>query len=160
MATGNAVKMDMHITDTGLIKDGKRYKVTEVYTVVYDEETGKELQAVRWGEELKAEHARAKYTALSPEGAFAWGYNKSNGNLFFVDIKNNEVKPAPSFMQYAIGLNSRFALTNYNAMVMEVEDTQTNQAWRWRPLAYNRTLDPATVYNLSANQGNWFKEVE
>lgn len=60
-------------------------------------------------------------------------------------------------MQFAIGLNSKFALTNYNAMRMSVKNNQTKQTWEWRALSNNGTRDPAIVYNVFANNGDWFK---
>lgn len=159
IAKGEAEKTDLHITDTGMIKDGKRYKVTEVFTVVYDEKTGKKLQSARWGENLKPQHARADETAISPEGDVSWGANMSAG-VFKMDVTANREVPTSSPMQFAIGLNSRFALVNKHMTRMRVLDSKTKQAWDWEPLGYSRTLDPAIVYNLSANHGNWFKEVE
>ncbi|PQJ69808.1 Tricorn protease N-terminal domain-containing protein [Vibrio jasicida] len=157
IAKGEAEKTDLHITDTGMIKDGKRYKVTEVFTVVYDEKTGEKLQSARWGENLKPQDARADVTAISPEGDVSWGANMSAG-VFKMDVTANREVPTSSPMQFAIGLNSRFALVNKHMTRMRVLDSKTKQAWDWDPLAYSRTLDPAIVYNLSANQGNWFKE--
>ncbi|ABU74100.1 hypothetical protein [Vibrio campbellii] len=157
--TGQVEKTDIHISQTGLIKDGKRYKVTSVYTVVYDENTGEKLQSVRWGEGLKSWQSNADYTSISPEGTVSWGSNRSYGN-FSVDITSNTVKPAIGAMQFAIGLNSKFALTNYNAMRMTVKNNQTKQSWKWRALSNNGTRDPAIVYNVSANNGDWFKEAK
>ncbi|HHF2860032.1 TPA: hypothetical protein ACPJZ5_000441 [Vibrio diabolicus] len=159
IAKGEAEKTDLHITDTGMIKDGKRYKVTEVFTVVYDEKTGKKLQSARWGENLKPQDARADVTAISPEGNVSWGANMSAG-VFKMDVTANREVPTSSPMQFAIGLNSRFALVNKHMTRMRVLDSKTKQAWDWVPIGYSRTLDPAIVYNLSANHGNWFKEAE
>lgn len=159
IAKGEAEKTDLHITDTGMIKDGKRYKVTEVFTVVYDEKTGKKLQSARWGENLKPQDARADVTAISPEDNVSWGANMSAG-VFKMDVTANREVPTSSPMQFAIGLNSRFALVNKHMTRMRVLDSKTKQAWDWVPIGYSRTLDPAIVYNLSANHGNWFKEAE
>ncbi len=159
IAKGEAEKTDLHITDTGIIKDGKRYKVTEVFTVVYDEKTGKKLQSARWGGNLKPLHARADVTAISPEGDVSWGANMSAG-VFKMDVTTNREVPTSPPMQFAIGLNSRFALVNKHMTRMRVLDSKTKQAWDWEPLGYSRTLDPAIVYNLSVNHGNWFKEAK
>ncbi|NAW80691.1 hypothetical protein CAG69_01225, partial [Vibrio sp. V43_P6S15P86] len=91
IAKGEAEKTDLHITDTGMIKDGRRYKVTDVFTVVYDEKTGKKLQSARWGENLKPQDARADVTAISPEGDVSWGANMSAGVFKMDVIANREV---------------------------------------------------------------------
>ncbi|MGR3962757.1 hypothetical protein [Vibrio lentus] len=159
LAKGEAEKTDLHITDTGIIKGGKRYKVTEVFTVVYDEHTGKKLQSARWGENLKPQDTRADVTAISPEGDVSWGANMRVG-VFKMDVTANREVPTSPPMQFAIGLNSRFALVNKHMTRMRVLDSKTKQAWDWVPIGYSRTLDPAIVYNLSANHGNWFKEAK
>ncbi|MGF1696310.1 hypothetical protein L4C54_11620 [Vibrio lamellibrachiae] len=157
--TREITQMDFPLSDTGLILNDRRYLVSEFGVAVYDLESGEEIQSVLWGEHLKIDRARAEHKAISPEGDFAWGTN-IYGKLFYVDIENNEVKPAPYSMPYLIGQNSRFGNENRHATVMSVRDYENKLAWDWRPLGHNRTLDPITLYNADANDGLWFKEVE
>ncbi|ELA3109421.1 hypothetical protein RFM33_000001, partial [Vibrio vulnificus] len=152
-------KTDLHISGTGFIRDGLIYNVGNAGALIKDEKTYKTLKLVQWGEKLPAERGKAHYTAISPEGDIVWAANRNYHNVFVVDLDKGKQIERDGAMQYAIGLNNRFSLTNYNAMLMSVQNNQTKQAWSWSPLGYSRTRDPAIVYNLSANQGDWFKEV-
>ncbi|MGD1454055.1 YncE family protein [Vibrio harveyi] len=160
LAKGEAEKTDLYISDTGFIKDGKRYQVNDYAALVYDAKTNKKEKIVYWDKELATNKSKAHYKAISPEGDIVWAANRNYHNVFVVDLANGKQIERDGAMQYAIGLNNRFSLTNYNAMLMSVQNNLTKQAWSWSPLGYSRTRDPAIVYNLSANQGNWFKEGE
>ncbi|MGY6404350.1 hypothetical protein [Vibrio parahaemolyticus] len=158
IAKGEAEKTDLYISDTGFIKDGKRYQVNDYAALVYDANTNKKEKIVYWDKELATNKSKAHYKAISPEGDIVWAANRDYHNVFVVDLEKGKQIERDGAMQYAIGLNNRFSLTNYNAMLMSVQNNQTKKAWSWSPLGYSRTIDPAIVYNLSANQGNWFKE--
>ncbi|MEH0770183.1 hypothetical protein [Vibrio alginolyticus] len=159
IAKGEAEKTDLHISGTGFIRDGLIYSVTNGAALIEDEKTYETTKVVQWGKRLPVKKAKAHFTAISPEGDIVWAANRNYHNVFVVDLAKGKQIDRDGAMQYAIGLNNRFSLTNYNAMLMSVQNNQTKQAWSWSPLGYSRTLDPAIVYNLSANQGNWFKEV-
>ncbi|ELH3004992.1 hypothetical protein DC365_08665 [Vibrio vulnificus] len=158
IAKGEAEKTDLYISDTGFIKNGKRYQVNDYAALVYDANTNKKEKIVYWDKELATNKSKAHYKAISPEGDIVWAANRDYHNVFVVDLEKGKQIERDGAMQYAIGLNNRFSLTNYNAMLMSVQNNQTKKAWSWSPLGYSRTIDPAIVYNLSANQGNWFKE--
>ncbi|MHC0046408.1 YncE family protein [Vibrio campbellii] len=158
IAKCEAEKTDLQIFGTGFIKGGLIYEVGDVGAGIIDEKTHELVKLVQWGKKLPVNKAKAHYTAISPEGDIVWAANRNYHNVFVVDLANGQQIERDGAMQYAIGLNNRFSLTNYNAMLMSVQNNQTKQAWSWSPLGYSRTIDPAIVYNLSANQGNWFKE--
>ncbi|MCY9844546.1 hypothetical protein [Vibrio caribbeanicus] len=152
--TGDVEKTTKKISGTGFIKDGLIYDVGTVGTGIVDEKTGEMLKLVNWGTTVA--QAKTEYQAISPEGDKVWAAGIRNA--FYVDLKEGVVKPREGAMQFAIGLNSKFALTNYNAMRMSVKNNQTKQTWEWRALSNNGTRDPAIVYNVFANNGDWFKE--
>lgn len=158
IAKGEAEKTDLQIFGTGFIKDGLIYEVGDVGAGVIDEKTHELVKLVQWGKDLPIKRATVHYKAISPEGDIVWAANRNYHDVFVVDLAKGKKIERDGAMQYAIGLNNRFSLTNYNAMLMSVQNNQTKQAWSWSPLGYGRTLDPAIVYNLSANQGNWLKE--
>ncbi|HHF3069625.1 TPA: hypothetical protein ACPJ1I_001639 [Vibrio diabolicus] len=155
-----AEKTDLHISGTGIIKDGLIYNVGTVGASVKNEKNGEVIRQVSWGKNYPITRKRAHYQSISPEGDIVWVANRNYHNVFVVDLANGKQIERDGAMQYAIGQNNRFSLTNYNAMLMAVQNNQTKQAWSWSPFGYGRTRDPAIVYNLSANQGNWFKEGE
>ncbi|MFH4528509.1 hypothetical protein [Vibrio diabolicus] len=160
IAKSEAEKTDLHISGTGIIKDGLIYNVGTVGASVKNEKNGEVIRQVSWGKNYPITRKRAHYQSISPEGDIVWVANRNYHNVFVVDLANGKQIERDGAMQYAIGQNNRFSLTNYNAMLMAVHNNQTKQAWSWSPLGYGRTRDPAIVYNLSANQGNWFKEAE
>ncbi|MCC4222425.1 hypothetical protein [Vibrio campbellii] len=154
--TGKVEKSTTSISGTGFIRDGLIYDVGTVGTGIVDEKTGERLKLVNWGTTVA--QAKTKYQAISPEGDKVWAAGIRNA--FYVDLKEGVVKPREGAMQFAIGLNSKFALTNYNAMRMSVKNNQTKQTWEWQALSNNGTRDPAIVYNVTANNGDWFKETK
>ncbi|AUI87804.1 Tricorn protease N-terminal domain-containing protein [Vibrio azureus] len=154
--SGKVEKTNTKIPVTGFIRDGLIYYVGTVGVGIDNEETGESLKLVNWGKDLPINRAKTKYQAISPEGDKVWA--SGSGNVFYVDFKQGQVKPREGAMQYAIGLNSRYSLTNYNVMHMSVQKNDTKQTWEWQALRNSGTRDPAIVYNISANKGNWFKE--
>ena len=156
--TGKVEKTDISISGTGLIKDGLIYHVGTVGASIRKEKSNKVLTQVHWGNDLPLAAVKATYQAISPEGDKVWAAGIRNA--FYVDLKEGVEKPREGAMQFAIGLNSKFALTNYNAMRMTVKNNLTKQSWKWRPLSYNGTRNPAIVYNVFANNGDWFKETK
>ncbi|WP_157617626.1 hypothetical protein [Vibrio mexicanus] len=70
------------------------------------------------------------------------------------------VEVTNSYMPYILGVEGRFATGVRHAMVMDVRDNKTKQAWKWRPLGMNRSLEQSSLYNAFANMGLWFKEGE
>jgi hypothetical protein len=156
--TGQVEKTDISISGVGLIKDGLLYHVGTVGSSIREEKTNKVLTQVQWGDNLPLSAVKTIYQAISPEGDKTWA--AGSRNAFYVDLKEGVEKPREGGMQYAIGLNSKYALTNYNAMHMTVKNNQTKQSWKWRALSNNGTRNPAIVYNVSANHGDWFKETK
>ncbi|WP_234493945.1 hypothetical protein [Vibrio maritimus] len=157
--TNKSEKVDVYISDTGVIRNGKRYVVSEFASSVYDESTGVEIQSVLWGDGLPIDRARGEKLSLSPEGKFAWG-NNIYGNLFFVDIAENRIENSPYPMPYLVGLDAVYGLGLQHVNVMKVRNHDKKTVWQWRPLAGNRTITPATLYNVYANNGRWFEESE
>ncbi|WP_299142668.1 hypothetical protein [uncultured Vibrio sp.] len=158
--TGQVEKTDIYISQTGFIKGGIRYQVNDYGVVTYDEKTNERLKVTSWVKDQKLEHAYADFSAISPKGDIAWAANKNYHNVYVIDIKEGKEAVREGAMQFAIGLNSKYALTNYNAMRMSVKNNQTKQTWEWRALSNNGTRDPAIVYNVTANNGDWFKEAK
>ncbi len=114
-----------------------------------------------WGEGLSDRDAAAEYgyTSITPDAKYAWGSNLYRYK-FYVDVQHNQVKDTKFSMPFIAGVNGRFGDENKHAMVMEVRDYQTHQAWSWRPLGHNRTLEFKSLYNAFANNGLWFKEAK
>ncbi len=159
VATHKKTKTDIYISDTGIIYDGIRYVVSVYGVASYKEASGEMLTGVMWGEDLSDRDAAAEYgyTSITPDGKYVWGSNLY-GYKFYVDVKENKVKSTSFGMPFIAGVNGRFGDENRHAMVMEVRDYKTHQAWSWRPLGHNRTLEFKSLYNAFANNGLWFKE--
>ncbi len=154
--THEKTKVDFYLSDTGVIIKGVMYVLAEGGLKRYIEATGEELPLITWADGLKAEDALTDYRSLTPNAKYAWASNRHN--KFYVDVENKLAKRATREMPYIIGVDGRFGDANKHAMVMEVRDYKTHQAWSWRPLGHNRTLELKTLYNGLANNGLWFKD--
>lgn len=153
--THEKTSVDTVINDTGIILGGKRTVVNAGGVRVVDESTDEKLELLVWHEGLTFEEANSEFRSLSPEGNYAWAASKKH--RFFVDIEKGVVEVNQNYMPYILGVEGRFATGVRHAMVMDVRDNETKQAWKWRPLGMNRSLEQSSLYNAFANDGLWFK---
>ncbi|MCK6263544.1 membrane lipoprotein lipid attachment site-containing protein [Vibrio sp. ZSDE26] len=157
--THEKTPVDISIRDTGVIIEGIRYNVSDVGVGTFDEKSNERISSIPWHETIENwREARAEYRSISPLGKYAWVASKQH--RFFIDIENQTAEVNNNYMPYILGLDGRFATGVRHAMVMDVRDNETKQAWKWRPLGMNRSLEQSSLYNSLANDGTWFKEVE
>ncbi|SDH60368.1 hypothetical protein SAMN04488136_12132 [Vibrio xiamenensis] len=163
VATHKKTKTDIYITDTGIIRDGKRYIVSDGGFVVFDEHTNNKIYGIEWYQADKTiEENVAEFRSLSPDLTVSWVETRwaqkiQGRNHFLLNLEDRTVSKSIG-SRYILGKSGRFVDANKHAMVMEVRDYKTHKAWSWRPLGHNRTLELKTLYNGLANNGLWFKD--
>ncbi|GAL20868.1 tricorn protease N-terminal domain-containing protein [Vibrio maritimus] len=160
--TKKSVRVDVAISDTGVILDGRRIVVSDGGVGIYSEKDNELVEGIVWYKKLNLnpDHLRswiAEYRSVSPLGKYAWV--ESPKYTFFIDVTKRTVEIRDQTMPYLLGLDGRYATAVRHAMVMDVRDTENKVAWLWRPLGSGkRTLQQSSLYNGLANNGIWFKE--
>ena len=166
MTTKKSVEVDINMSPTSIIYDGKRYVVAELGVGVYEEHSNKKLYSIVPHRNTGNLPDREFYeSSISPMGRYVWA--KTRYSYIFIDTQAQTFKQFDQDSGYyykmkIMSLGAKFRWRGPSNVILDTltPDGREDKYHKWAVIGSGQSATNPTLYNAFANNGDFLVEAE